>query len=149
MSRHAHFPGSRLIRLLDLGESLMSFFKPLAYISIPLLFLHTLSANSPLARYYIRLFLYVSTLGIVSLYGALSSIGLTLIGRRFSINHLTARAFYAVAGRAMGISFDVEGEEWLDKSRPAVLVGNHQSILDVLYLGRYGKYLAGGHHSNN
>jgi len=114
----------------------MSIFKPLAYISIPILFLQTLSAKFPLARYYIRLALYVSTLSIVSIYGALASVVLTLVGRRYTINLVTARAFYALASRAVGITVDVEGEQWIN-TRPAILVGNHQSMLDILYLGRY------------
>ncbi|KAF8592591.1 1-acylglycerol-3-phosphate O [Ramaria rubella] len=114
----------------------MSFLTSLAYISIPLLFLHSVSTHSTLGRYYIRLGIYLSTLGLCSVYGALVSIGLTLVGRRFEINWVVARTFYNLAGRALGISFEVEGEHWLDATRPAILVGNHQSMLDIIYLGR-------------
>jgi len=114
----------------------MSLFKPLAYVSIPFLFLHSLSTHSTLGRYYIRLALYLSTLGLCSIYGALVSIGLTLVGHRFEINWLVARTFYNLAGRVLGIQFEVEGEHWLESTRPAILVGNHQSMLDIIYLGR-------------
>lgn len=114
----------------------MTLLRPLAYVSIPLLFLNSVSSHSTLARYYIRLALYLSTLGLCSVYGALVSIALTLVGRRFEINWIVARTFYGLAARAMGIYFEVEGEHWLKTTSPAILIGNHQSMLDIIYLGR-------------
>lgn len=114
----------------------MSLLKPLAYVSIPLLFFNTLSSHSTLGRYYVRLALYLSTLGLCSVYGALVSISLTLVGRRFEINWVVARTFYNLAGRVLGIYFEVEGEDWLKNTNPAILIGNHQSMLDIMYLGR-------------
>ncbi|KAF8489104.1 hypothetical protein JB92DRAFT_3085312 [Gautieria morchelliformis] len=96
----------------------MLLLKPLAYISIPLLFFNSLSSHSTLGRYYIRLALYLSTLGLCCVYGTLVSIGLTLVGRRFEINWVMARTFYSLAGRALGICFEVEGST------------------DIIYLGR-------------
>lgn len=113
----------------------MLLLKPLAYVSIPLLFLNSVSSHSTIGRYYIRLALYLSTLGFCSAYGALVSIVLTLVGRRFEINWVVARTFYTLAGRGLGIDFEVEGEHWL-KTGPAILIGNHQSMLDIIYLGR-------------
>jgi lysophosphatidate acyltransferase len=114
----------------------MSLLKPLAYVSIPLLFFNSLSSHSTLGRYYIRLALYLSTLGLCCVYGTLVSIGLTLAGRRFEINRVMARTFYSLAGKALGICFEVEGEHWLTTTNPAILIGNHQSMLDIIYLGR-------------
>lgn len=117
--------------------SLLSFLvKPLVYVSLPVFILQTASKSSPLARYYVRLGLYLSALGICSAWGAIASIGMTVIGRRFDINWVVARTFYALAGRWLGIRFEVEGEEYLS-ARPAILMGNHQSMVDILYLGRY------------
>lgn len=110
--------------------------KPLAYFSLPVFLLHTASSISPLCRYYIRLCLYLSSLGVCSVWGVIVSIGLTLVGRRFDINWVTARSFYAVASSALGIRFEVEGEEYLSNTGASVLMGNHQSMLDILYLGR-------------
>ena len=78
---------------------------------------------------------YLSTLGICSVWGAVASIGFSLIGERYNGNWFTARSFYFACSRLLGIDFDVEGEEYLN-TRPAVLVGNHQSMVDILYLGR-------------
>ena len=114
---------------------ILSFVKPLAYISLPVLVLRAVSRSNPVARYYVRIGLYLSALGICSVWGALSSIGMTVIGRRFDINWLVARSFYAIAGRWLDITIEVEGEEHLSQ-RPAVLLGNHQSMLDILILGR-------------
>ena len=115
---------------------LSALLKPLAYVSLPVFLLHTASNASPLARYYVRLGLYLSTLSIFSVYGVLSSIGMSILGRRFDTNWLVARSFYNICGPLLGIRFVVEGEEHLS-AHPAIILGNHQSMLDILYLGRY------------
>lgn len=115
--------------------SILSFVKPLAYITLPIFVLRSASRSSPVARYYVRIGIYLSAMGICSVWGVLASIGMTLIGRRLDINWLVARSFYAIASRWLDITIEVEGEEYLS-TRPAVLVGNHQSMLDILFLGR-------------
>ena len=110
--------------------------RPIAYLGLPAYLLHRLSASSPVARYYVRLSLYISTLGLVSAWGAIASVAMSLAGRRYDVNYVVARTFYAIASRVMGIKISVEGAEHLE-TRPAVFVGNHQSMLDILYLGRY------------
>lgn len=110
--------------------------KPLAYVSLPVFALHTLAKASPAARYYVRLALYLSTLGVCSAWGVVCAMGLSLVGRRLDVFWVVARSFYALASRAIDIRLVLEGEEHL-QTRPAVLVGNHQSMLDILYLGRY------------
>lgn len=60
---------------------------------------------------------------------------MSLVGRRFDINWVVARTFYLIGGKASGIDIVVEGEEYLDTC-PAIFVGNHQSMLDILYIGR-------------
>ncbi|TDL29367.1 1-acylglycerol-3-phosphate O [Rickenella mellea] len=109
--------------------------KPLAYISLPVMVLHTLSQSSPLVRYYVRLGIYLSALGVCSVWGVIISIAFALVGRRFDTNWMVARTFLLLAGKPLDIKFQVEGEEHLSKG-PAILIGNHQSMLDVLYLGR-------------
>ena len=117
--------------------SFFGFVKPLAYISLPVFLLRTASNSSPLARYYVRLGLYLSALGVCSVWGVIASIGMPLIGRRYDINWVVARSFYNLASRLLGIyCVEVDGEEHLSV-RPAVIVANHQSMLDILYVGRY------------
>lgn len=107
----------------------------LVYLSIPLYIVKVMSNRSPITRYYFRLVIYVSCLSLCSVWGVLVSIAMTIAGRRFDINYVVARSFYLLAGKALGISFEVEGEHYLEKGS-SVLVGNHQTMLDILYLGR-------------
>jgi lysophosphatidate acyltransferase len=115
--------------------SVFSVIKPLAYLSLPVFALHTLSKANPIARYYVRLGMYLSTLGLCSMWGILVALGMNVIDNPFNVNYVVARSFYAVASRVLDIKVIVEGEEYLE-TRPAILVGNHQSMLDILYLGR-------------
>ncbi|EMD40536.1 hypothetical protein CERSUDRAFT_130477 [Gelatoporia subvermispora B] len=109
--------------------------KPIAYISLPVFALHTLAKASPAARYYVRIGLFLGTLGLCSAWGVVCAVGLGLVGRRFDVFYVVARSFYYLCSRAVDIRIDLEGAEHLE-TRPAVLVGNHQSMLDILYLGR-------------
>lgn len=79
--------------------------------------------------------MYLSTLGVLSAWGAIVAVGMNIIGDRYNVNWVVARSFYLVASRVVGIKIEVEGEEYLE-TRPSILVGNHQSMLDILYLGR-------------
>ena len=125
----------------------MSFLlKPLAFISASAIsLLGLVSTRSKKARYYFHLTLYFSTMGLCSVLGVVYSIALSLVGQRLNINYLTARSFYYLCYPLIGIKLEVEGREHLDglmtlgengKAQSAVLVGNHQSFLDILYLGR-------------
>lgn len=114
---------------------LASIIKPLVYVSLPVFALKTFADSNPFARYYVRVGLYLSTLGVCSIWGVICSITMGIAGRRFDVFYVIARSFYFIASRVIGIRLIVEGEEHLD-TRPAVLVGNHQSMLDILYLGR-------------
>jgi lysophosphatidate acyltransferase len=112
------------------------FIKPLAYISVPVIILRTIASTSPVGRYYAQLTIYLGTLAVVSTWGVFVAVGMTLIGRRHDVNYVVARSFYAIASRVLDIQVEVEGEEHL-QTCPVVMVGNHQSMLDILYLGRY------------
>ena len=114
--------------------SILSALRPLAYISLPLLAIRYAASKSPFVRYYWRIGVYITSIAAVSVWGACLSIALLLVGKRFDIDFWTARSFYFVAGNLLGIKFEIEGEEYLN-TKPAVLLGNHQSMLDILYLG--------------
>ncbi|KAN0064204.1 1-acylglycerol-3-phosphate O-acyltransferase [Thecaphora frezii] len=94
------------------------------------------SPRSRRARFYLNALLYVGSLGVCSVWGVVVSVILSLVPRqRLNINKVVARSFYLLAGGLTGIQFDVEGEQHFATS-PAVLVGNHQTSIDILYLGR-------------
>lgn len=96
-----------------------------------------LSPRSRRARLYLNVAAYVGSLGVCSVWGVMVSIVLSLIpGQRLKINKVVARSFYLLAGTLTGIRFEVEGEHHFAQARPAVLVGNHQTGIDILYLGR-------------
>lgn len=115
---------------------LSTIIKPLAYVSLPVYVLSKVASTTPFGRYYIRLTLYLSTLSICSIWGVVCAVGMSVVGERFNVNYVVARSFYYLASRVIDIKVEiVEGEEYLD-TRPAVLVANHQSMLDILLLGR-------------
>jgi len=109
--------------------------KSLAYLSLPLFILRFIARSSPFARYYVRAALYGIVLGVVSIWGISVAVVMSIAGRRFDVNWVFGRSFYFLASRAIDIKFVVEGEEHLD-IKPAILVGNHQSALDIMYISR-------------
>lgn len=117
--------------------ALLSLLKPVAYVSLPFIALQ----SSARGRYYSRNMVYVGAVGVVATLAAFVAAGLSLVGRRFDVNHAVARTFYAIAGTALGWRVEVEGEEWLRDSndgggRPCVFMANHQSMLDLIFVGR-------------
>lgn len=86
-------------------------------------------------QYYVRLATFLVGLGVNSVWGVLVSICMSLVGKSRDINWVVARSFHASIAPLVGFSFRLEGEEHL-KTCPAVYVGNHQTMLDILFLGR-------------
>jgi lysophosphatidate acyltransferase len=120
-------------------------FKPLAYVS-PIIFA---AWFTPMGHYYLRIGIYVGCVAIGGSSGAFTAIPLAIAGRKYDLNYMVARTFYWLATRALNITVELEGEEYLE-TRPAVMVGNHQSMVDIMWLGRCVQKSAGieshGHH---
>ena len=113
--------------------SLLTWFvKPLAYLS-PIIFAAYVTSST--GRYYIRLGMYVGCLSVVGTASGFIALGMSLVGLTYDVNHVVAFSFYYLASRVLDITIEVEGEEHL-QTRPAVMVGNHQSMLDIIWLGR-------------
>jgi len=111
--------------------------KPLAYVSLPLFVVQRIAvqqAPSPL-RYYARLVVYVSTLFTVASCSFVAAVGMTILGRPYDTNQFVARMFYTIVHRALDLKVEIEGEEYLE-AKPAVYMSNHQSMIDVVILGR-------------
>jgi lysophosphatidate acyltransferase len=86
---------------------------------------------------YLNVLLYVFSLGACSVLGVVVSPIMYLSNRnRLNINWVVARSFHQLAGSLIGLRFKVEGGEKFEKARPAVVVGNHQTGIDILYLGK-------------
>jgi len=86
-------------------------------------------------RFYARILTCYVLLLTCATYGVVASLALRAVGRVSIAQWTTARAMKNLGCPVMGIEFVVEGEEHLD-TRPAVFVSNHQSELDILFLGR-------------
>ncbi|EFP91768.2 1-acylglycerol-3-phosphate O-acyltransferase [Puccinia graminis f. sp. tritici] len=104
----------------------------------PLLLSSPFSVRS---RYYLRMVVYVIGLAIGSFTGVLAGLVVPIVrpSWRKNIQWLVARTFYNLVGPIIGWEFIVEGEEYLEpcyRGQSHVLVGNHQSMIDILYLGR-------------
>lgn len=120
---------------MSIMSFLVSIFKPLAYISLPLILIRQVAVTSTVGRYYARVVIYVGTLMTVASCSIVVAIGMSLVGRSTDVNYFVARIFYAITSRALDLKVEVEGEEHL-RERPAVLMANHQSMLDVFVVGR-------------
>jgi lysophosphatidate acyltransferase len=91
-------------------------------------------------RFFARIFTCYILLATCATYGVVASVALRLIGKVSIAQWATARAMKNLGCPIMGIEFDVEGEEILE-TRPAIFISNHQSELDILFLGRaFPKY---------
>jgi len=109
--------------------------KPLAYITLPVLLFRSIANTSSVGRYYWKVSIFLGSLAVVSIWGIVVAVGMTLVGRRHDVNYVVARTFYNMVSHALELEVEMEGEEYL-QTRPAVIVGNHQSMLDILYLAR-------------
>jgi lysophosphatidate acyltransferase len=106
-------------------------FRPLAYLS-PVIFA---AWFTPIGRYYIRVGIFVGLLFTVGSSSGITAVVMAIAGRQYDVNWAVARYFYWVASRTLNITVELEGEEYLE-APPAVLIGNHQSMIDILWLGR-------------
>lgn len=107
--------------------------KPLAYLSVPIIIA---AWFTPVGYYYIRLGIYIALLSGVGTASSFIALAMTPAGRKYDVNSVVANTFYWIASRTLNITVEVEGEEHL-QTRPGVMIANHQSILDILWLGRY------------
>lgn len=100
-------------------------------------FLVALSAMGiPRASFFARIIASYICLVICAVYGILTSLVLRPLGRHRSVQYLTARAFKLTMYLFAGVRFEiVSGKQYLKERRPCVIIGNHQSELDVLFLG--------------
>jgi lysophosphatidate acyltransferase len=114
---------------------LVSIFKPLAYVSLPAILVRHVAVSHGFGRYYARIIVYVGTLVVVASCSVVVAAGMSLIGRSTDVNYVVARIFYALTSKALDLHIQVEGKEHL-RTCPSVLMVNHQSILDVLVIGK-------------
>jgi lysophosphatidate acyltransferase len=104
--------------------------------------LYMFSSVSPTAEFLARLLASYLSLVACALYGVLASVFLRLIGYGRISQWATARCFKYVMWYATGVTFEVDDpHDYLNRTRPAVFISNHQTELDVLLLGNiFPKY---------
>lgn len=86
-------------------------------------------------NFYARSFVFGSLITVCALYGVVASIVLRIVGKGEYAQYTVARAFYYSLKACLGITITVKNEQYL-KEMPSVVVGNHQSVVDIFILGR-------------
>lgn len=112
-----------------------SIVRPLAYLSLPVILLRSVSAVSPQGRYYARVFIYLGAIAGVATASVVTATALAILGQPHDVNYYVACMFYGLASNLLDIKVELEGEEHLNH-KPAIVLCNHQSILDVLVVGK-------------
>ncbi|ESZ97820.1 hypothetical protein SBOR_1829 [Sclerotinia borealis F-4128] len=117
--------------------ALLSYATNLSIIYIVLtLSLYMLSPILPIAGFFARILTGYIALIICACYGVFISIILRLVGNYRTSQWAVARAFKWIMWFTTGVTFVVEDpHNYLGTTRPAVIIGNHQTELDVLMLG--------------
>jgi len=85
--------------------------------------------------FYHRHIVLLLCIGVSALYGVFASITLPLVGKRHLINWSTARVHYRIASFFLGITATVEGEENVRRDGQAIYVCNHQTDMDIVFMG--------------
>jgi lysophosphatidate acyltransferase len=105
------------------------------YLAITL-FLYMLSLRIPIAGFFARLLAGYASLVACACYGVFISVLLRLVGYGGISQWAVARSFKYTMRYTTGIEFVIEDpNDYLNTTRPAVFIGNHQTELDVLMLG--------------
>ncbi|KAL9112533.1 MAG: hypothetical protein Q9227_003104 [Pyrenula ochraceoflavens] len=97
----------------------------------------TLRHKPPIFGFLARCLSSYGCLLFCATYGLLASLALRLNGSHRLAQWTTARAFALTMWLTTGVSFDIlsPGKRYLSDTRPSVIIGNHQTELDVLLLG--------------
>lgn len=105
-------------------------------ISCRVLYLISDTLKIPTIAFYARSLASFTALILCAFYGTLASAALRVTGYGGLGQWTTARAFKWTMLLFTGVWFEIEDEkDSLGRTRPAVFVGNHQTELDVLFLG--------------
>ncbi|KAK7202574.1 putative 1-acylglycerol-3-phosphate acyltransferase [Myxozyma melibiosi] len=87
-------------------------------------------------RFWTRVLVFLVSMSFCASYGVVTSIILSLLGKRSLCQWVAGRAFSTITAPLLGLKFEIENEALLRDTRPAIVVANHQTELDVLILGR-------------
>lgn len=105
-------------------------------VTIPTLYLLSSVTGNPLPSFIGRVLASWLALFLCAVYGTFASATLNVVGYGGLGQWTTARSFKWTMLLFTGVWFEIEDpHDYLGKTRPAVLVGNHQTELDVCMLG--------------
>jgi len=104
-------------------------------VSIPTLHLLASVTHAPVLSFAARSIASFSALILCACYGVVASVILRLVGYGGLGQWTTARAFKWVMWALTGVEFVITDKHSALKVRPGILIGNHQTELDVLMLG--------------
>ncbi|KAL9129587.1 MAG: hypothetical protein Q9217_002007 [Psora testacea] len=94
-----------------------------------------LSISTPRTTFYARTLAAYGTLIFCAIYGIVASLFLRFIGKHRMGQWATARCFKWTMRYTTDVRFEIiSGQDYLN-TRPCVIIGNHQSALDILLLG--------------
>ena len=94
------------------------------------------ATNNHVFEFYGRIIAFFLALLVCASYGTIASAILTAVGYGGLGQWTTAKAFKWTMLLFSGVWFDVRDENnYLNTTRPAVFLGNHQTELDILLLG--------------
>ncbi|NJR31331.1 1-acyl-sn-glycerol-3-phosphate acyltransferase [bacterium] len=110
---------------------------PYLFLTITFFAMSILLPTVPLLGFIARLLSSYASLLLCASYGVFASLVLRVFGKHRLAQWATARSFDFVMRYTTGVRFVVvAGGEHLVAKRPMVIIGNHQTELDVLLLGR-------------
>lgn len=86
-------------------------------------------------KFYAKSFVFGLLIVVCALYGVVAGLVLRLLGKEEYAQYTVARAFYYLFSRLLGVKITIKNEHYLH-AKPAVVISNHQSALDILVLGK-------------
>lgn len=86
-------------------------------------------------KFYVKSTVFGTLIIFCALYGVVASLVLRLIGKEEYAQYTVARVFYFTFSKVLGVTITIKNEHFLHQ-KPAVVVSNHQSALDILILGK-------------
>jgi len=112
------------------------------FATVQVLLLLGKTLRKPALEFYARSLASFTALILCAAYGTIASACLNIAGYGGLGQWTTARAFKWMMLVFTGVWFEIDDPEgWLGRTRPAVFVGNHQTEMDVLFLGHmFPKY---------
>ena len=127
------------VREIKTMNSILFYFLLLAFLDFAivqaLLISARLTKNHTLA-FYGRSIASFTALALCAVYGTIASACLNVAGYGGLGQWTTAKSFKYCMLLFTGTWFEIQDQDdWLHRTRPAVFVGNHQTELDVLFLG--------------